>query len=461
MLRVFAIGFLLGLAGSACLEAWPLGGPWKCGADQTCPTGWTCDDQLCCQPDSELGCPTIPTTNNGCRTGTAALYYEDRDGDGEGNDKVSRYLCRPPLSGGWVRNLGDCDDTSAATNHDSPEQCNGKDDNCNGDIDETLNRSTFFRDQDGDGWGQTDAGRAACIAPPGYVADAGDCAVFDPARHPGAQELCNNIDDDCDGNSDQVETAFADTDDGTTSRFPCQSAGFGVCGPGTFRCNTAVNPVVRTCVSNRMPAQFDRCDALDNDCDNQVDESPDCAGPPNLLGPNLTREARTAVSLTVTQQTTGCQKGNMTPTSGWNDATHVWTASTTGDNYHLWYVEAPGTTTWDLTRQSLKLRFAFNGGGTPASAFGNPGRFRNPVIYLCGDQGFEIIRYVPANSQALGDTGGIGNSIDSTFVLSSDPAWVVGRGSGFDTSKVRRIEVLISATGPFTVTIDPATGFVR
>ena len=465
MLRTPAIAVFLALACAACFEAWPLGGPWKCGADQTCPTGWTCDDQLCCQPDSELGCPTLPTTNNGCRTGTAELYYEDRDNDGDGNDKVSRYLCRRPTAGGWVTNRGDCDDTNGGINRRSPEQCNGADDNCDGDTDEGLTRTPFFRDQDGDGFGvdSTSTRKLACVAPQGYVAQAGDCAPFDPARFPGAPELCNHVDDDCDGAGDQAETAFADTDDAVSTRFPCQSADFGVCKPGKFRCDTSTAPVVRTCRSVTAPATFDRCDSLDNDCDDVVDESPDCAGPPDLLGSGLTREARTIPNIGTTAQNTSCIKDvpGLVTTTGWNDSTHVWTASTTGDNYHLLFCEAPGTTTWDLTRANLKLRIAFSGGATPASAFGSAGRFRNPVVYLCGDQPGQLIRYVAADPVVLGTLPNNANSIDSTFVLSTDPSWIVGRGSGFDTSRVRRVEVLINAAGPFTVTVEPSTGFVR
>ena len=131
-------------------------------------------------------------------------------------------------------------------------------------------------------------------------------------------------------------------------------------------------------------------------------------------------------------------------------------------SYVVVSAEAPGTTTWDLTRQDLKLHLSFTGAPTtPAGSFGSPNRFRNPVVYLCGEADADIIRYVPVFSQALGVDGGVGVTLNSTFVLSGDPRWVVGRGSGFDTARVRRIEVLLHAAGPFTITFDANMGFIR
>lgn len=470
------VGLVVGLMGAACLEAWPLSGAYRCsvsGADggaQTCPPGWVCDDSICCQRDSDLGCPTLPTTSRGCRTGEPQAFYEDRDRDNEGNDRVSQFLCKAPVSGGWVKVAGDCDDNDSLVNSRSAEQCNGKNDNCDpaGRIDEGLMpQATYYRDEDGDGWGSTSASVSACVAPVGYVAQSGDCGPFAPSRNPSALELCNGIDDDCDGVSDRSETGFADVDEGSSSKFPCLSSGLGVCRPGTFRCEgLSDGGVARVCQSTitRPPAGtvFDKCDGLDNDCDGLVDEQPDCGGPDDFTANGLLRGARFSANLTTTAQTNGCLKNAMGASTGWNETTDVWTDN--GSSYNLWFVEAPGSTVWDLTRQNLKLRLRLNVSGTSnALAFGNADSFRNPVIYLCGDQTGELIRYVAGKP----DAGGVALEdrpafFDQTFLLSFDqPKWFAGRGSGFDTARVRRVEVLIHSNAPpWSVTIDPVSGFV-
>ena len=471
---VVVLGFALGF-GASCLDGWQTSGVWACSANDggtpTCPRGFVCDDGLCCQRDSELGCPTLPTTRNGCRTGEAVLYYEDRDGDGEGNDRVSRYLCKAPLTRGWVTSLGDCDDNDAQVNTRTPEVCNGKNDNCDvgGLIDEGLTpRVFFFRDQDGDGYGDDTDRVEACQAPEGFVAMGGDCNPFSPAVRPMAGELCNGVDDDCDGRSDAQETSFDDTDDGTTTRFPCSSQAMGVCQPGTFRCRPVGNSVRRECVSARQPALVDQCDSLDNDCDGTVDEQPNCGGVPALLSGVVIGTQHGTTGPTSTQQQSGCIKDLMPDVQEWDGVTRRWTTTTAG--YHLWYAEAPAGQTWDLTRRDLKLRLRMTGGATPPAAFGPPTRFRNPVIYLCGETAGELIRYVADFDDSLGlHDGGTPDTVvdvDSTFTLSSGrpvqgtTGFVVGRGSGFDTRRVKRIEVLVNGVSGYTLTFDPGSGFV-
>ena len=59
---------------------------------------------------------------------------------------------------------------------------------------------TFYRDGDGDGFGDPRGEtRTACAAPEGFALRPLDCDDGDAARSPASEERCNGLDDDCDG----------------------------------------------------------------------------------------------------------------------------------------------------------------------------------------------------------------------------------------------------------------------
>ncbi len=74
---------------------------------------------------------------------------------------------------------------------------------------------TWYADSDGDGFGRASAPVSGCMQPSGTVSDATDCDDSSAARHPGASETCNVIDDNCNGTVDEgvLTTFYADCDD--------------------------------------------------------------------------------------------------------------------------------------------------------------------------------------------------------------------------------------------------------
>jgi large repetitive protein len=126
-------------------------------------------------------------------------FYRDADGDGYGHATIYVDRCMAPS--GYVENKDDCDDTNASINPGATEICNLKDDNCDGVVDEGWTKFNWYRDADGDGWGDSSTKVDGCVAPSsGYVAKQGDCDDTNALVNPDQPEiLCNGIDDDCDG----------------------------------------------------------------------------------------------------------------------------------------------------------------------------------------------------------------------------------------------------------------------
>ena len=128
-------------------------------------------------------------------------YYMDVDKDGYGRNENSK-LSAIPLAGHVLVN-GDCADFDATIYPGAPELANGRDDNCNGQADEGLPMLTYYQDVDKDGYGRDAGARQSAIPLAGYVLLGGDCHDFDPKIYPGAPEIKNGKDDNCDGVIDE------------------------------------------------------------------------------------------------------------------------------------------------------------------------------------------------------------------------------------------------------------------
>ena len=118
---------------------------------------------------------------------------------------------------GWA-DLYDCDDSDAAVHPGAAELCDGIDNDCNDLIDDedgnVLASTVFYADQDGDGFAGTTQTVKACEKPEGYYATAGDCDDVDRDVWPGAEELCDGLDNDCDGEIEDEEVCADSGDDG-------------------------------------------------------------------------------------------------------------------------------------------------------------------------------------------------------------------------------------------------------
>ncbi len=163
---------------------------------------------------------------------------QDSDGDGIGD------ACEDDKDGDGAPDAEDCKPLNPAIHPGAEELCDGVDNDCDLVVDEGFVDTDFDGlkdcvDGDDDNDGQ---------------ADETDCAPLNGAIHAGAVELCDAVDNDCDGKTDE---------------------GFGelTCGKG------ACNHTVPKCADGEIQfcdpyegAALETCDGIDNDCDGIVDE---------------------------------------------------------------------------------------------------------------------------------------------------------------------------------------------
>lgn len=231
------------------------------------------DGNSAIKPGASETCNGVDDNCNGqIDEGVSVSYYRDFDGDGFGNPAQLQNACSQPS--GYVTDNHDCNDSSAAIHPGVAEVCDGKDNNCSGQVDEGVT-TTYYQDSDHDGYGHEFFNIEACSPPPGYVTLAGDCNINDSTIHPGATEVCDGIDNNCNGQIDEglTTTWYLDVDgdgyghDTTATQFCTQPSSDWVSQGGDCRpLDWQVHPGATENCSN----------GKDDDCDGGVDNCGSC-----------------------------------------------------------------------------------------------------------------------------------------------------------------------------------------
>ena len=198
--------------------------------------------------------------------GVQIAFYADADNDGFGNALSSIFACSPPV--GYVINATDCNDNNSNIRPGIVELCNNFDDNCNALIDEGV-LNNYYADADSDGFGDFNSTISGCEAPAGYVNNFNDCNDSSSDVYPGATEICNQIDENCNGAVDEgVQYLYFLDADGDT---------FGSNSQTIYACNLPIGYVTNDldCNDNSasaFPGSLELCNALDDNCNNQIDD---------------------------------------------------------------------------------------------------------------------------------------------------------------------------------------------
>jgi len=205
------------------------------------------------------------------------IWYADFDFDGHGDAATATLLCFAPLN--YILLNGDCNDADSLITIGGTEICNLLDDDCDGLTDDNdpdvIGQTIYYRDFDGDGYGDLTTSISICVLPIGYTLDQTDCNDLNININPLAAEVCDGVDNNCDGLIDDADPLvigmtdwFIDADlDGfgsADSMFTSCFLPFGFA-DNTDDCNDASALI--------NPTKLDICDLIDNDCDLLIDEN--------------------------------------------------------------------------------------------------------------------------------------------------------------------------------------------
>ncbi len=269
--------------------------------------------------------------------------------------------------------------------------------------------------------------------------------------HPGAPELCNGRDDDCDGVLDDGLTLrdwFADGD----------ADGYGA-GQALVACYPPKGYVSngRDCDDGSAlfsPAARDVCDGQDNDCDGVPDGQPGCGGPASLLDrvPGLSVGAQD-LNAKYTAATLGaCLRGAPGATSETLAPPH-WAGLSPDvngiENAHLAFFQTDRP--WDLSpaTSALSLTFSLSGTSFVSPQMWDVASFPQPAVVLCDSSGNAKLYLPTKNRLPQPAVSTLLTTIE--LPLGASAEWTTRTSGAFDPSRVEHLELIVQPLkGEFT-----------
>ncbi len=223
---------------------------------------------------------------NGMNATGCTVYYLDADKDSWGVN-VGQCWCSP--TNGYTvgaSKLGDCDDTTSAVNPGATEVCgDGKDNNCNGSQNDVNATGClgFYKDGDKDGYG-AGATQCQCFAEGLFItAQGNDCDDGNNAVNPGVLERCDELDNQC---NSQIDEGCDDDNDDYCDAAMFTSGTPSVCPFGKGDCNdgsSAIKPgAAEVCDNLDQNCDSTIDDGCDDDKDGYCDKSLTVVGTPTI-----------------------------------------------------------------------------------------------------------------------------------------------------------------------------------
>lgn len=196
------------------------------------------DDDPAVNPDATEACNGVDDNcNDNTDEGSVTEFHLDADGDGFGDSNAALEGCDDHPPDGYVRDDSDCDDTASTVFPGGTEICNEVDDDCDSVVDEeAIDAASWYYDRDDDSYGDSANVEVACDIPSAnHVEDGTDCDDSYADTHPGADEVCDDRDNDCDGESDE------DASDASTWYYDADDDGLGDADNSTTACAQPAN----------------------------------------------------------------------------------------------------------------------------------------------------------------------------------------------------------------------------